>query len=444
MRYLEKETVPCYVFENLTDEQEARLSQLDNDLDETHKKEHFLDVAEAYKRLESKHRNVWIAVQYYGDKKHENRVRQLLKIAEMPQLAKDIIRGDNSQKVLIFLRIENRKAFASNSQNFANYFKEGHFQEITKLRSRRIIQICKEIVEHKGDWKHSQIKRRVNELLTIDAGKRIVWKLQDKKGRRKLWREVERGYHKNLEELQQLVDKLNAEYSQITLYNKDFFDITEDEVPDGSIDLIYVDPPYGLSGGGITYHSGKIKGVNKGEWDKKAPEIDAWVKICVKKLKPNGSIYVSGTYHNIYDVALSLRKNGLKIRNEIIWIKTVASPTIIPKYYAFWHETVLFATKGDDYFFDAEQIKKYADGKQVRDYWNIPPPQGKERVDHSTQKPLALLERIITASCPQDGIILDPFVGSGTTLVVAKKLRRKCVGYEKELEYIEIANMRIR
>lgn len=445
--HLGRTAVPIYLFKSLTDEDEARLSEQDNRQDETHKPTHFLDVAEHYASLQAQDKQRWtniaIAKAYCESENKHTEVSRLITISRIPEVAKLIIRGEFAQlpkNVQSWFSTVVQTKF----EHAQTLFKERHFQEITRLRPHRIIQICVEIVEHKGDWKHSQIKRRVNELNTKDECKRIAWGILDPQERRRIWREVEQGFHQNSEELTALVEKLNAEYSQITLHAKSFLDITDEEIPNGSIDLIYVDPPYGVSDGGITYHSGEIKSVDKGEWDKTPLEIDAWVALCVKKLKDSGSIYVSGTFHNIYEVGISLKKHGLILRNEIIWQKAQAAPTIIPQYYAFWHENIIFATKGKDYFFDAEQIKKFEDGKQVKDIWRLSPPQGKERTTHPTQKPEALLERIITASCPMNGRILDPFAGSGTTLVVAKKLKREAVGYEIELEYIDIIHARLR
>ena len=441
LRLLGKNTAPCYVFTGLTDDQEAQYSRLDNVQDERHKPEHFLDVAEAYRRLNEGEWTQPRIAEAYGESL--GRVNGRIKIAGIPEIVKLLVRGQFQQ--LSKIAESWSHWVAENKFQHAEHFRERHFEEITKLkRRRRIIQICKEIVENKGEWKHAKIKKRAKQLQGIDDGLRIAWGVMDKGKRRELWKEVERGYHLDLVQLQELVDKLNAEYSRITLYHKSFFDMTDEEVPDESVDLIYADPPYGVSDGGITYHSGKIKSVDKGEWDKEPPEIDSWVALCYKKLKPNGSIYVSGTFHNIYEVGVSLKKHGFTIRNEIIWEKEAAAPTIVPKYYAFWHESVIFATKSDEYSFEAEQIKKYSDGKQMKDIWRLGAPRGKEKVDHSTQKPETLLVRIITASCPVSGLILDPFAGSGTTLVVAKRLLREAVGYEIEAGYVETTRARLR
>lgn len=223
------------------------------------------------------------------------------------------------------------------------------------------------------------------------------------------------------------------------IYYKSCLDMSE--VPDESVDLIFADPPYGVSDGGVTVQSGKLAPVDKGEWDKpeNVPDPESWLKECCRVLKPGGSIYISGTLHNIIDIAVALRKTGFTIQNDIIWYKENAAPMMARQdMYAPCHENILFATKGDrPACFNYEGLKEANDGKQMTDVWKIPARSGKETIRrpdgapvNPAQKPEVLLERIISASSKPGDKVLDPFAGTGTTLAVAKRLGRPSIGYE--------------
>jgi len=231
------------------------------------------------------------------------------------------------------------------------------------------------------------------------------------------------------------------------------------KIPDNSIDLIFADPPYNLQLSKELFRPNqtKVNGVND-EWDKfnSFKEYDEftfkWLKECKRVLKENGSIWVIGTYHNIFRVGKIMQDLGYWILNDIVWIKTNPMPNFKGTRFNNAHETLIWASKSDKskYTFNYKSMKIYNDDKQMRSEWYIPICQGKERLKdedgnklHSTQKPEELLYRIIISSSKVGDIVLDPFLGSGTTAAVAKKLRRNFIGIEKEEKYIKAAIKRI-
>jgi len=244
----------------------------------------------------------------------------------------------------------------------------------------------------------------------------------------------------------------------ILLFEGDCLEILP-KIKPNSITTIFADPPYNLSNGGITCKAGKMVSVNKGDWDKsQGMEKDfqftlSWIKACREVLKPEGTIWISGTMHNIYQVGFALQTLGFQIINEIIWYKPNAPPNLACKCFAHSHETLIWArkNKGSKNTFNYEEMKQLNDkfsvsGKQMRSLWNIPltPPQEKTLGKHPTQKPLELLKRIILSSSKPGDIILDPFNGSGTSGVVAKTLGRRYIGIEKERNYLEITLKRLK
>ena len=218
------------------------------------------------------------------------------------------------------------------------------------------------------------------------------------------------------------------------------------------VDVIFADPPYFLSNGGISVQSGKIVSVNKGEWDKGIPvdEMHAfnmkWIGLCRDILTDNGTIWVSGTYHNIFSVANALTSLGFKILNVITWAKTNPPPNISCRYFTYSTEFIIWARKMAKvpHYYNYELMKHINGDKQMTDVWRLPAiaPWEKTCGKHPTQKPLSLMSRIILASTKQGDKVLDPFCGSGTTGIAANLLERNFVGIEREWEYVEMSQRR--
>lgn len=220
-----------------------------------------------------------------------------------------------------------------------------------------------------------------------------------------------------------------------------------------SVDMMFADPPYFLSNGGITCHAGKMVSVNKGKWDKsKGIEENhkftlEWLKACQKVLKPNGTIWVSGTTHIIYSIGFAMQELGYKILNDIIWYKRNAPPNLSCRYFTHSTEIVLWAAKNakSKHCFNYRLMKEINQGKQMRNVWEITAPLSEEKRfgKHPTQKPMELLTRIILASTKEDDLVLDPFCGSSTTGVAAVLLNRKYVGVDLEEEYLKVSVKRL-
>ncbi len=257
---------------------------------------------------------------------------------------------------------------------------------------------------------------------------------------------------------------MKAYYSEknVRLYNGDVVE-TLNALPDECIDLIFADPPYNLSNGGFTCHAGKRVSVNKGKWDKsKGVEEDfdfhyKWIEACKRVLKPNGSLWISGTYHSIYVCGFALQKQGWHFINDICWFKPNAAPNLACRMFTASHETLLWVRKDKKakHHFNYELVKNgnwnsdfiKKPNKQMRSVWAITTPKNGEKKygKHPTQKPEALLERIILACSQENDIVLDPFCGSATTGVAALKNNRKFVGIDAEVDYLnKIAIPRIK
>ncbi len=237
------------------------------------------------------------------------------------------------------------------------------------------------------------------------------------------------------------------------LINGDSFKILQ-KIREKSIDMIFADPPYFLSGNGITCNSGKMTSVKKANWDEK---IDIktkhnfnrkWIRSCKRILKDNGTIWISGTMHNIYSIGMALEEEGFKIINNITWRKTNPPPNISCRAFTHSTETILWAKKDikkAKHKFNYKLMKKINGGKQMKDVWetSLTKPSEKKCGKHPTQKPKELLKKIILASTDENDIILDPFNGSGTTGIVANELNRYYIGIDKEKDYLDITIRRM-
>ena len=222
---------------------------------------------------------------------------------------------------------------------------------------------------------------------------------------------------------------------------------------ENSVDMIFADPPYFLSNGGITCHAGKMVSVNKGKWDKSRGVEENhkftldWLKACQRVLKPNGTIWVSGTTHIIYSVGFAMQELGYKTLNDIVWYKRNAPPNLSCRYFTHSTEIVLWAAKNQKskHYFNYPLMKKINQGKQMRNVWEISAPQAAEKRfgKHPTQKPVGLLTRLMLASTKEGDLVLDPFCGSSTTGVTTVLLNRHYVGIDLEDEYLQLSKKRL-
>lgn len=240
------------------------------------------------------------------------------------------------------------------------------------------------------------------------------------------------------------------------LYQGDCLDILN-QLPDNSVDMIFADPPYNLSNGGFTVHAGRMVSVDKGLWDVSRGFVGdyafhyRWLEACKRVLKPSGTLWVSGTYHSIYQCGHALQSLGYHILNDISWFKPNASPNLSCRFFTASHETLIWARKdkkakhtfnykemkeGD---WSEDKIKK--PGLQMRSVWSIgtPKPEEKKYGKHPTQKPLDLLRRIVLSSTNKGDVILDPFTGSSTTGISSLMNGRKFIGIDLEKKYLDLS-----
>ena len=229
-------------------------------------------------------------------------------------------------------------------------------------------------------------------------------------------------------------------------------------LPENSVDLIFADPPYNLQLKNDLYRPNltKVDAVNN-HWDKFSSfeKYDAftlnWLRASQRVLKETGTIWVIGSYHNIFRVGAIMQNLGFWILNDVIWLKTNPMPNFRGVRFTNAHETLIWAQKkqGTKYFFNHKAMKALNDDLQMRSDWVLPLATGKERLKtngtkaHPTQKPEALLYRVLLSSTKVGDIVLDPFFGSGTTGAVAKRLKRNFIGIEKDKKYIRVAEKRI-
>jgi site-specific DNA-methyltransferase (adenine-specific) len=238
----------------------------------------------------------------------------------------------------------------------------------------------------------------------------------------------------------------------IKIYQGDCLDILA-AIPESCVDLIFADPPYFLSNNGITCHAGRMVSVNKGDWDRsRGPEANhefnsAWLAACQRVLKPNGTIWVSGTSHVIHSVGFAMQQLGFKLLNDISWVKPNPPPNLSCRYFTHATETIIWAAKDSKsrHTFNYARMKEINGGRQMKSVWEIFPPAKDEKRfgKHPAQKPIALLERILLAASNEGDLVLDPFLGGGTTLVSALRLRRRAVGCELDISSITLAMRRV-
>jgi len=244
------------------------------------------------------------------------------------------------------------------------------------------------------------------------------------------------------------------------LYNTDSISFLA-SLPENSIDMIFADPPYNLSNGGFTVHAGRMVSVDKGGWDKSRGFVDdydfhyRWLEASRRVLKPHGTLWVSGTYHSIYQCGHALQSLSYHILNDISWFKPNASPNLSCRFFTASHETLIWARKDKKakHQFNYEQMKEgdwpddklKSPGLQMRSVWSIgtPKPNEKKFGKHPTQKPLELLRRIVLASTKPGDIILDPFAGSSTTGIAAATHGRKFIGVDLDSNFLDLSIKRI-
>lgn len=243
---------------------------------------------------------------------------------------------------------------------------------------------------------------------------------------------------------------------RFVLYHDDSLDILS-KLPENSVDMVFADPPYNLSNGGFTVHAGRMVSVNKGDWDKSKGFKDdydfhyKWLEACRRVLKPHGTLWVSGTYHSIYQCGHALRALGYHILNDIAWFKPNASPNLSCRYFTASHETLIWARKerGAKHIFNYDLMKNghwsednlKKPGLQMRSVWSLstPKPIEKKFGKHPTQKPEDLLKRIVLSSTNKGDLVIDPFTGSSTAGIAAYLYGRKFIGIDTEAKFLDLS-----
>jgi len=246
------------------------------------------------------------------------------------------------------------------------------------------------------------------------------------------------------------------EKPKFRLYHANCLDVLK-EFPENSISMVFADPPYFLSGGTFTCQNGRMVSVKKGDWDLGGGVQNnfefhlEWIHAIKRVLKPHGTIWISGTYHSIYQCGFALQTAGFHVLNDIAWFKPNASPNLSCRFFTASHETLIWARKDKKakhiFNYDLmkngnwpeDQLKK--PGLQMRSVWAVGTPKTIEKKfgKHPTQKPEDLLKRIVLASTNKGDLILDPFTGSSTTGITAYLLGRQFIGIDNEPKYLDIS-----
>ena len=224
------------------------------------------------------------------------------------------------------------------------------------------------------------------------------------------------------------------------------------DLPKKSINMVFADPPYFLSNDGLTVKNGVVQSVNKGSWDKSESDNESYAFTCEwlsqvrDAMADNATIWISGTHHNIFTLGRILPLLGFKILNMITWEKPNPPPNFSCRYFTYSTEWVIWARKHTKvpHYFDYDLMKKLNADKQMKDVWRLPTvgTWEKQQGKHPTQKPLALLSRIMLASSEKGNVVLDPFAGSATTGIAAKILSRQFIGIEQQTEFLALAKRR--
>jgi len=233
----------------------------------------------------------------------------------------------------------------------------------------------------------------------------------------------------------------------------EIMDMLIGKYPQGCFDMIFADPPYFLSNGGITCSAGKMVKVHKGDWDKsQGADVNhafnrEWLARCQALLKPNGTIWVSGSMHIIYSIGFAMQQLGYKMLNAIIWEKPNPPPNLACRYFTHATETLLWAAKSEKskHYFDYDSMKRTNGDKQMKSVWRMTAPNRDEKLygKHPTQKPIGLLDRCIQAATQEGDFVFDPFAGSSTTGVAALRKKRRFCGVELEDAFVDLSIQRL-
>lgn len=294
----------------------------------------------------------------------------------------------------------------------------------------------------------------------LKKGKNIKYKV--KKGKKSLVKEPMIAY--NVQSLQLPPVKILSSVKTEPYYKKDNFVLYQEDclkileqLPENSIDMVFADPPYLLSNGGFSVHAGKRVSVDKGDWDKsnglkKDFEFHLeWIQAVKRVLKPSGTLWISGTYHSIYQCGFALQVAGFHVLNDIAWFKPNASPNLSCRFFTASHETLIWARKDKKakHIFNYDLMKNGTwpedalkkPGLQMRSVWSMGTPKPSEKIfgKHPTQKPLDLLRRIVLASTKKGDVVLDPFTGSSTTGIASILNDRKFIGIDLEKKFLELS-----